>query len=207
MQQVVKKIKPDVLGIKYHPMVNDLVVTIGVQLHYDYEKHQFDVNQDEYGDPDLSPIHRVAVNDDFSQLSFEAEFDGLPTQFVVSANNPIEKALVETFAAINSNGKLKPGKDLDHMQFFFDKGKLESIEIYKHDEEFNILETLDIVLDKPTGNYVLIIQVPYQKIKLNTIEVTDTELIGRSADQAFVFKWNTQKVIVEALKKLIAVSV
>lgn len=200
-----EKITTDASSLMYHPLTDDLVLTVGVQLYYNYDTQKFELNQDPYGDPDPVPVHHVAVKDDFSELSFEANYRGLPRQFIITAGYDTEKVLLQLFAQLNNNGPLTVGRDMDHMQFIFDKGKLESIELYKHNKSADIIESWDVFLDK--GNYVLVSEIPrHTRVNLDALEVNGNKLNGRAGSREYVFRFSTQPVLVDAIKRLVAIA-
>ena len=182
-------------------MADELVLAVGLQFYYNYETKQWELNQDPYGDPDLVPMNNVELNEAAHQLTFEAEYQGKPQQFEITASFEPEKIMLDLFSQLNNQEKLVTGEDVDDMQLIFEKGKLNSIRIFKHTKEFEILDSLNIKSDN--GNFSLIKQKPWRKFDLKAIGVDNGNIVSESAEEQFSFHLDVQPIILDTVKKLV----
>jgi hypothetical protein len=201
----VKKIKINESAFIYRPSYNNLCLAMGLQFIYNYKSLEFGVNNNPHGEPNPIPMNNVVMSDDLSQLSFDAKYQGKQQQFQITAIHECDKVMFELFSRLRNNDLLAVDKDLDDVHFVFEKGKLESVEGYKHSKDNDLLDSLDIFIEE--GNYTLLIQEPRQKFNLNSIVVNDNKLISRSAGEEFVYNLDVQPLIVETIKRLIDSSV
>jgi hypothetical protein len=193
----VKKIKPKELLFKYNPLVSELIITVGMQFYYNYETQQWELNQEDYGDPKLVPIINVVLNEDATRLSFEAQ----KQQFEITASLEPEKTLLNFFAQLNGPQKLDTADDVDDMELIFVKGKLETLQIYKHTKELSIIDSLRI--KGSDGTFSLIKQKPWRKFELDTIEVNNSQIMSKSGKEQFNFPLHLQPIIFNTVKKLV----
>ena len=201
----VKKVKINESSFIYRPSYNNLCLALYLQFFYNYKSKQFEVNNNPHGDPNLIPMNNVVMSDDFSQLSFDAKYQGKQQQFQITAIHECDKVMFELFSRLLNNDLLAVDKDLDDLQLVFEKGKLQSIEGYKHSKENDMLDSLDVFIEE--GNYTLLKHSPRRKVNLNSIVVDDNKLIGRSADEEFVYDLDVQPLISETIKRLLNSSV
>jgi hypothetical protein len=197
----VKKIKPKDSLFKYNPLVSELVLTVGMQFYYNYETQQWELNQDDYGDPDLVPIKNVVLNEAATQLNFEAKYRGTQQQFEITASLEPEKILLNFFAQFNGPQKFDTADDVDDMEMNFEKGKLETLQIYKHTKELSIVDSLRIKGGE--GRFSMIKQKPWRKFDLDSIEVRDSQIISKSGKELFNFHLDLQPVFFNTVKKLL----
>jgi hypothetical protein len=200
-----KKIKLNESAFVYHPGYNNLFLAMHLQFFYNYKSQQFEVNNNPHGDPHLIPMNNVVMSDDFSQLSFDAKYQGKERQFQITAIHECDKIMFELFSRLRNNDLLAIDEDLDDLRLVFENGKLESIKGYKNSKTDGLIDSLNIISEE--GSYSLIIQDPWRKINLNSIVVDNNKLISRSADEEFLYNLDIQPVLVETIKRLIDSSV
>ena len=201
----VKKIKIKESAFIYRPSYNNLCLVLDLQFFYNYKSKQFEVNNNPHGEPNPIPMNNVVMSDDLSQLSFDAKYQGKQQQFQITAVYECDKIMFELFSRLRNNDLLAVDEDLDDLHFVFEKGKLQSIEGYKHSKDNDMLDSLDVFIEE--GNYTLLKHAPRRKVNLNSIVVDDNKLISRSADEEFVYNLDVQPLISETLKRLINSSV
>ncbi|HEY0681636.1 MAG TPA: hypothetical protein VGD45_04860 [Steroidobacter sp.] len=200
----VTETKTDDFAFKYNPWIRDLTLGIGHAFCFSQIPQRFELDQNPFGDPNLVTMNNVAFSEDFSQLTFDARYQRKHRQFVITAANEQQKIMFEFFARLNANGFRTQDDEADHLELHFEKGGLDSIQIYKNDERCNLLDSLRIFSE--AGRYFLVKQCPWRKFELTSMRVDDHRWISRSADEEFVFDLQVQPVIYETVKRLVDIS-
>jgi hypothetical protein len=193
---------PELSAFKYDPGINDLILGMGHALCFNQRSQRFEFDKNPFGDPHLVPMNNVLLSDDYSRLAFEAKYERRERQFVITAANECHRIMFELFARLNASGFKTADGDADHVQVHFEKDRLSSIEIYKHPKPLEEL-TDALHIFGEAGQYFLVKQQPWRKLRLSSLTMQGNALISRSADEELVYTLDVQPVILETVTRLV----
>jgi hypothetical protein len=196
-----EKIFPTTSSFTFDPTINDLIIFTDIQFDFNFKTQQFEVDQNPVGQPMLTPISDISVNE---ELTFHAKFRNQETDFVIQPTHAVEKILLELFSTINNNGFKITEQDIDKFKLVFREGKLESIRIWKNSSSSELLDAVNFKLQD--GKYYIIKQSPWRKIEIEKITTEGNNLLFNGATETITFQLETQPLIFETVQKLIEAS-
>jgi hypothetical protein len=203
---LIKKIKPEGSSFTYDPKVGDVCLSTGdqlcsIRLYFNFNSQKFEFDRNPFGDPALSPLSNVTLNNDLSELQFDVVCRGKSTRFVISTEHECDKIIYDFFSKITDSGFSVREDDLDDMHVAFEQGKLEFVRMFKHSKSYDLLDSLNIKVEGE--NLFLIKQRPWRKISLDTVKVSDGNIISKAGDEEFIYHIETQPLIFDTVKRLI----
>ncbi|HEY0608840.1 MAG TPA: hypothetical protein VGD35_04270 [Chitinophaga sp.] len=197
----IKKIKPKGASFRYNPGGKQLRLSMSVQFIFNFTKQKFEFNQNPLGERDTRPINNIVISDDLSKISFDTEEKKQFVSYNISAEREHEHMLLGFLSRVNKEGFSIAGNDREDIQLVFQGDVLSEITTYKRSENYELLDSLDIVVED--GNIVLIQQDPWRRINLESVVLKDGDLISRSGDEEFIYHLDTQPFIFDTVKGLI----
>jgi hypothetical protein len=172
-----------------------------IKLYFDFDSQKLELDQNPLEDPELTPLSNIAFDKDLSELQFDAVYRGRRTHFVVSLKHECDKIIFGFFFKLIDSGFSVKESDLDDVELTFEKGKLESVQIFKHSKDYDLLDSLDIVAQD--GTAFLVKQCPWRKISLDTVTVSDGKIISKAGNKKFTYRLEAQPLIFDLIKRLI----
>lgn len=203
---LIKKIRPEGSSFTYHPRVGDVCLATGnqlcgIRLYFNFNSQKFEFDRNPFGDPALRPLSNVTLSNDLSELQFDVVYRSRSTRFVISIEHECDKIIYDFFSRITDSGFSVMEDDLDDMQVAFEQGKLEFVRMFKHSKSNELLESLNIKVEGEKS--FLIKQRPWRKITLDTVKVSDGNIISKAGKEEFIYRVETQPLIFDTIKRLI----
>ena len=188
---------------EYNPKYK-MRITTNEELRYDFERYEFEINQNPMGEENSKPIFDVKVLPDFHEVSFSTVYRKKVKSIVLKCRNKVDTILYEFFSYIREN-KLTIGKnDFDRIEIVIKNDLIDRIDIYKKNNECELLDSLGIIqknnklfIEKCLPSYSI------HKIVGIKIDNNDNMLIDREDGVTDIYHIDSQDKIISLVKKIL----
>ncbi|MGE8342954.1 MAG: hypothetical protein ACN6OI_18135 [Flavobacterium sp.] len=189
----------DYTTFRYKPSINELGVYFHYGIFYNVKKQNFEISKDPLQRSKLYEINNLDISEDFSQMTFDAQIGSKVNQFLVCTTFEFQVFINEFIQNLKQNGFSISRDDFDDIWIIFDKETVQHIIIYKNNNG-KLVDSLMIV-----NNDVLSIIKHDRSIKeipITKIEIKDNTIHCYSANEIFIYKLDSQAVVINVLKKI-----
>ncbi len=170
-----------------------------LKFYFNRDTHQFELDQNPHGEPQLAKLKNLTLSSDSSELEFEAKYRREDIRFKLVSEHPVDKIIYRMMAEIPDSGFAFRDDEHDSVELLFDEGALSTVSLFKRIDT-KMVDFLRIV--KEDGVFIQIKQRPFAKIPLNSIVAGDDRIIYRTDSEEFSYTVDVQKYIWNILSRL-----
>jgi len=194
--------KDDYTVFEYNPKYKIRIKT-NEELRYNFNNNEFEINQNPMGEENSKPIFDVKVSSDFNEVSFSTIYRKKIKSIVLKCRNRVDVILYEFFNYVRENKLTVKENDLDCIIIVIINDLIDRIDIYKENNECELLDSLSIV----SKNNILYIEkcLPSYSIhKIIGIKIDNNNMIIKRDDGIIdTFYIDSQQRIINLIKTLL----
>lgn len=188
---------------EYNPKYKMRIIT-NEELRYNFELFEFEINQNPMGEENSKPIFDVNVSPSFHEISFSTIYRNKVKSIILKYRNKVDAILYEFFNYVQMEKMIIEENDLDSIKFIIINDLINRIDIYKENEEYELLDSLGIVY-KNNALFIEKCLPSYSIHKITRIKIDNNNnmLIDREDGVTDVYHIDSQKRIIELIEKIL----
>jgi len=197
------KKKDNYTVFEYNPKYKMRIAT-NEELRYDFDLSEFEINQNPMGEEKSKPIYHVEILPNYHQISFSTLYRNKEKSVVLKCRNKVDAVLYEFFSFVRENKLMVGENDLDRIEIIIINDLIDRIDIYKKNNECELLDSLcivrkndDLFIEKCLPSYSL------DKIVCMKIDSNNNMLIDREDGMTDVYHIDSQTIIIDLMKEIL----
>ena len=186
---------------EYNPQGERLILTTSEKLHYDFDKHNYCINQNPFGEDKLVDIYDIKITEEFNLITFNTIYRKKEKLIKLIANNNVDKILYKFIYETLNKKIIVEENELDHIEIVIINNKLDNIYLYKKNKKYELINSLGIV----TKNSVLYyeeVEPEYKLYEFIGIETENKKITIFTKDKKVEYPLDLQDVIYKIFKEI-----
>ena len=187
---------------EYNPQGERLILKTNEKIRYDFERHKYFIDQNPFGDEKLVEINDLKFIENSNSVIFNTIYRKKEKEIKLSGNNKIDKILYKLFFDIANKNILIKENELDQIEIVVLNNILETIYIYKFNEEFELINGLRII----TKNMILYyeeVEPEYKLYECDKIKIENKIITIITKEKTIEYHLDIQDTIYNIIEEII----
>ena len=187
---------------EYNPQGERLILKTNEKIRYDFENCKYFIDQNPFGNEKLVEIYDLKFIENYNSVTFNTIYKKKEKTIKLIGNNKIDKILYKLFFDIANKNICIKENELDQIEIVVLNNKLETIYIYKFNEEFELINTLRII----TKNMILYyeeVEPEYKLYECDKIKVENKKFTIITKEKTIEYFLDIQNTIYNIIEEII----